>query len=69
MRYDEAQKKIIKTIESMTGKYNMYQIWRDFITLAACTISNHADMGQWQEREDMYMDAIKKYERGSEQIR
>lgn len=47
----------------MTGKYNMYQIWRDFITLAACTISNHADMGQWQEREDMYMDAIKKYEK------
>lgn len=63
MNYKKAQLKIKKIIQSMTGKYNTYTIWRDFITLAACTISNSVDKSQWQEREDMYMKTIEKYER------
>lgn len=63
MRYEQAQKEIIKLMKSMAGKYRLHNIFSDFCTLAACTISNSVDMQQWQSREDMYMKTIKKYEK------
>lgn len=63
MQYEQSMKQIKKIIQGMTGKYRAYNIFRDFIVLAACTISNSVDKQQWQKREDMYMDTIKKYER------
>lgn len=56
-------KQIKKIIQGMAGKYSTYNIFRDFIVLAACTISNHCDMSQWEKREKLYMDTIAKYER------
>src|SRR5690625_3243029 len=63
MQYEKSQKEIKKIIYGMAGKYNRYTIFRDFILLSACTISNSVDKVQWQKREDMYMDTIKKYSR------
>lgn len=63
MQYEKSQKEIKKIIYGMAGKYNRYTIFRDFILLSACAISNSVDKGQWQKREDMYMDTIKKYSR------
>jgi len=60
-QYDKSQRKIKKIIKEMSGKYRQYQIFRDFIVLSACTISNSVDKQQWQAREKMYMDTIKKY--------
>lgn len=61
MNYEQVQNQIIKLIRSMTGAYNLYNIWRDFLVLASCTISNSVDKRQWEKREKMYMDTIKKY--------
>src|SRR5690625_4462080 len=47
----------------MSGKYSRYSIFRDFIILAACSISNSVDKSQWKNREKMYMDTISKYEK------
>lgn len=63
MIYEQAQKDIIKILRGMTGKWSIYPLWRDFLVLAACTISNHVDMAQWQKREDMYMKTIEKYDK------
>src|SRR5690625_404240 len=63
MQYEKSQKEIKKIIYGMAGKYNRYTIFRDFILLSACTISNSVDKAQWQKREGMYMDTIKKYSR------
>ena len=56
---------IIKTIQSMSGKYSAYEIFTDWIRCMALSISNSMSMIQdkiWQEREDMYADTMKKYE-------
>lgn len=37
------------------------EIWRDFIVMAACSISNSVDKSHFDEREAMYMSIIKKY--------
>lgn len=47
----------------MAGKYSKYNIFRDFITLSACTISNSVDKLHFDEREEMYMNTISKYTR------
>lgn len=62
-QYEKSKKEIKKIIHGMAGKYSTYNIFRDFIILAACTISNHCDMSQWDKREKMYMDTIAKYSR------
>lgn len=59
--YKQSQNDIITLIRSMTGKFNTYNIWRDFLTLAACAISNGVDKQQFKKREEIYMQTIKKY--------
>lgn len=63
MRYEQAQKEIAKIMKSMVGRYRLYNIFRDFIVLAACSISNSVDPSQWKNREKMYMDTISKYDK------
>src|SRR5690625_372794 len=63
MQYKRSQQQIKKLIDNMSGKYSRYDIFRDFIVLSACTISNSVDKSQWQRREDMYMETIRKYQK------
>lgn len=63
MQYQKSQDKIKKLINGMAGKYNRYSIFRDFIILSACTISNSVDKAQFERREKMYLDTIKKYDK------
>lgn len=43
-----------KLIQSMTGKHQLWEIWADFVTMAACCISNSVDSGNRERREDLY---------------
>src|SRR5690625_2337589 len=61
MQYERSKQEIKKIVDSMAGKYSRYDIFRDFIVLSACTISNSVDKQQWQKREDMYLEIIAKY--------
>ncbi|MEI3605942.1 N-6 DNA methylase [Pseudogracilibacillus sp. SE30717A] len=61
MQYEQAKEHIKKTINNMSGKYSKYNIFRDFIVLSACTISNSVDKVHFDEREKMYMDTIANY--------
>src|SRR5699024_9247062 len=63
LTYEKAQKELIKLVRGMRGKYNVYDIYRDFITLAACAISNKVDIKQFDRREKLYMDTIAKYDK------
>lgn len=63
MNYDQSKKEIIKLMQRLSPKHGMHNVFRDFTTLAACTISNSVDKNQWKKREDMYMQTIKKYEK------
>lgn len=52
-----------KLIQSMTGAHQLWEIWADFVTMAACCISNSVDEFHHDAREDLYLKTAGKYER------
>lgn len=51
-----------KLIQSMTGTHQLWEIWADFVTMAACTISNSFDNWNREAREKMFLGVSGKYE-------
>lgn len=60
MKYEEAKKAFIKTIDAISNRYTPQQVFTDFVTMAAMSISNAVDFNQ--EREKKYLDLIRGYE-------
>lgn len=55
---------IIKTIGSMAGKYSAYEIFSDWIRCLALSIANACCANHdkvWREREQAYIDTMRKY--------
>lgn len=46
---------------SLAQRHGREEVWRDFITMSACSISNAVDKRFYDQREKMYMDAVKRY--------
>ena len=51
----------IQTFEKLTTNHSNLEIFQDFLTLSACSISNSVDKANFKEREDSYLNAIRKY--------
>ena len=61
----DCKKEIIDIINSMSGKYSGYEIFTDWIRCLALAIENSTHLIRdkyWQEREQLYMDTMRKYE-------
>lgn len=58
---NKQQKNIIKMLDSLTGKYSRWEVWNDFLTMAAVAICNSFWHQQWEEREKMYKQCAEKY--------
>ena len=41
----EAQKQIVKTFDGLCGRHGSWEVWADWITLSACSISNAVGLG------------------------
>lgn len=52
---------IIKYFNSFSGRYRLYDVFSDFLQIAAITISNSIDKKFFSERESEYMKIISKY--------
>ena len=52
------QTEFVKIFNSLCGRYGRWEIWQDFITLAAIAISNTVDRSQAAEREKTYMTIL-----------
>lgn len=59
-KYD-AEKDFIKIFQKLSYRHRAYDIWRDFIIMFACTLSNSTDKSHYEEREARYMKIIRKY--------
>ena len=60
----DRKKDIIKTINSISGKYSAYEVFSDWIRCSSLAISNSCQLFHdkvWQDREQMYLDTIRKY--------
>lgn len=51
----------IRKIKDLSHRFDLWQVWYDFIILTATAVSNSVDKRYYEEREDMYFKAIKKY--------
>ncbi|MEX1029741.1 MAG: hypothetical protein WDZ91_06810 [Paenibacillaceae bacterium] len=56
------QKRFIDTFRNLTHRHQSWQVWSDFIVMTACAISNRIDLNNYNKREAIYMDSIKRYD-------
>lgn len=57
---DGALREMTKVITSF-HRNGTYQVFADFLTMAACSISNSVDRRFFEEREKLYMDTVMRY--------
>lgn len=57
----ESQKNIIRLIEGLSGRYNRWDIWQDFIIMSATAIANTMGGPQVKAREELYRSHAERY--------
>ena len=60
----DCKKEIIKIINSMSGRYSRYEVFTDWIRCLALSIEQSTHLirnKEWQDREQAYLDTIKRY--------
>lgn len=57
------KKEFLKDFKELTYAHRSWDIWKDFVTMAACAFSNAVDKSHYEEREEMYMKIVKKYKK------
>lgn len=55
--------KYVKLVTALSGKYSVWEIWNDYITLFAISLSNAFEHQYKNEREEEYLKITKKYSR------
>lgn len=58
---NERQKEFGKTFDSLCGAYSRWNIWSDFISMSAFSISNCIDGVHREEREEKFAEIEKRY--------
>lgn len=57
----DARKEFLKVFNQLINSHRSWDVWRDFIVMYACAISNPMDKQHYDEREELYLQTIKKY--------
>ena len=60
-KYQIIEKEFLSIFNQLTNRHNNWEVWSDFVTLCACAISNAVDKKHFNEREELYLKIIKKY--------
>lgn len=55
-------------IKQLTYRYRSLDVWSDFVTMFACSISNSLDKDNFDKREKMYLQTINKYNKDEQNI-
>ena len=55
------QKEFVKLFDTLTGRYNRWEVWKDMVWMIAIAISNSVDKRYFDQREKTYLDIVKKY--------
>lgn len=64
----DPRKEFLNVFERLTNRHHSWDIWRDFITLFACSLSNPLDKEHRDERETLYLRIIKKYNKQEQEM-
>lgn len=63
----DAEKEFLKVFKELTYRHRGWDVWNDFIVMAACALSNPVDKAHCEEREARYLRIIKKYSKEEQQ--
>lgn len=55
------RKEFLNTFQKLTYQHRAWDIWRDFVIMFACSLSNPVDKTHYEEREKRYLRIIQKY--------
>lgn len=58
---NEHQNNVCKLFRKLTGRFNLWKLWGDFVTLSAIEISNCVDLGNKGARNEEYKRVAKQY--------
>lgn len=56
-----AQKELVTIFDTAGYRHNRWQVWSDFVVMAAISISNAVDSSHAKVREEMYLTIAKRY--------
>jgi type I restriction-modification system DNA methylase subunit len=68
MRLNPGQKELIKNITHLSARHGLWNVFSDFIEVAAIAISNSVDQNNFAPREAAYMNTIQKYNPDEQQL-
>lgn len=57
----DSRKEFLRIFNQLTYRHRSWDVWRDFIVMYACALSNPVDKEHYEERESLYLRTIKKY--------
>ena len=67
-RDQEIRKEFMRVFKKLTHRWRSWDIWTDFITMAACAISNSVDELHYEDREELYLRTINKYNKEEQML-
>lgn len=62
------RKEFIRIFRQLTYTHHGWDVWRDFVIMTSCAFSNAVDKRYFDDREKMYMRAIKKYNKQDQKL-
>lgn len=62
------RKEFLNTFKNLTYRHRAWDIWRDFVIMFACSLSNGLDKSHYEEREARYMKIIGKYNKDEQKF-
>lgn len=55
------QKELVKLISTLGYRHGHWQVFADFVEMAAISVSNAVDIGRREKREERYLEVVKRY--------
>lgn len=62
------EKAFLDAFGRLTNRYRALDVWRDFVTMFACSLSNPLDKEHRDKREALYLEIIKKYNKQEQEV-
>ena len=62
-REQKARREFLRVFRDLTYCHRSWDVWNDFITMTACALSNMVDKAHFDEREELYLRIINKYDK------
>lgn len=67
-RREAAKKEFVKLFDELTGYQHRWQAWQDMVWLFAASIANSVKTPHWEQREERYLETIRRYDEKRQKI-